>query len=89
MQNADKVYADVQVCALGSPNALSGDRVQAALECAKGLQLRVTWREPQGGGMRAPYGEQQLDAALADCLLQLSSTLGQISTALSGFREDR
>ena len=74
----------MQVCALRTPNALSGDTVQAALECAKGIQLRLPWREPQGG-LRVQYGEQRLDATLLDCLLQLSSTLTLIGTALSGF----
>ena len=76
----------MQVCALRAPNALSGDTVQAALECAKGIQLRLTWREPQGGGLRGvQYGEQHLDATLLDCLAQLSSTLTLIGTALTGF----
>ncbi len=75
----------VQVCALCTPNALSGDTVQAALECAKGIQLRLSWREPQGGLRGVQYGEQHLDATLLDCLAQLSSTLTLIGTALNGF----
>jgi len=78
------VGARVQVCALQTPNALSGDTAQAALECAKGIQLRLTWREPQGG-LGGQYGEQHLDATLLDCLAQLSGTLTLIGTALNGF----
>ena len=60
------------------PNLLSGDKVQAAMECAKGIQLRLTWRNARGGPL-AQAAEQHEDANLAESLLQLSSTIDSIS----------
>jgi hypothetical protein len=69
-----------QVCATRTPNLLSGDKVQAALECAKGIQLRLTWRQPRGGPL-AQAAEQHEDANLAESLLQLCSLLADVSAA--------
>ena len=68
------------MCAIRTPHLLSGDKVQAALECAKGIQLRLTWRHPRGRTL-AQTAEQHEDANLAESLLQLSSTLADVSAA--------
>ena len=73
------------MCALRTPNLLSADKVQAALECAKDTQLRLTWREARGAPS-AQAGKQHEDANLAELLLQLSSTLADISAAAGCFK---